>query len=98
MSVTIPDAIAVARAEAAVIKSDPNQFLDGPVERALADAPFIDKDSLLEGLEAFHKERMEKIPSATEYPEAAPWVEYVIARDKELQELTGITNLQMAAF
>jgi hypothetical protein len=98
MAVTVPDSIAVARAEAAVIKSDPNQFLDGPVERALADAPFIDRDSLLEGLETFHKERMAKIPSATEYPDAQPWVDYVIDRDKELQELTGITDLQMAAF
>jgi hypothetical protein len=72
--------------------------LEGPVKRVLADAPFIEQESLLSGLEAFHKERMEKTPSALSYPEAGPWVEYVRERDRELQALTGMSDGQMAAY
>ena len=95
---TIPDPIAAARAEAAHIQSNPHQFLDGPIERVLIDAPFIEPQSLLDGLEAFHKERMTKIPAATQYPEAQGWVDYVLRRDMELQTLTGISDRQMAAY
>jgi len=98
MSISMPDPVTAAQAEAATIQSNPHQFLDGPVDRVLLDAPFIDRDSLLAGLEEFHTERMAKIPSATEYPESVAWVEYVLNRDKELQALTGITDAQMAAY
>lgn len=98
MSVTIPDALARARAEAAHIQSDPGQYLDGPVDRVLLDTPFLEREALLSGVETFHRERMAKIPSLTEYPEAAPWVEHMLTRDRELQALTGISDRQLAAY
>ncbi|MHB9106722.1 MAG: hypothetical protein ACYDCO_06680 [Armatimonadota bacterium] len=96
MSRITPDPMAAARAQADVILRAPKQYLDRPLERVLDDCPFIDGRTLLAGLEAFHVERMAKIPSATKYPEAQPWVDYVLATDKELVALTGMTTLQLA--
>jgi len=98
MPVTRPDPLAAARAEAEHVKRHAAMFLDRPTERLLNDCPFIDPDSLLSGLEAFHQERMAKIPSATKYPEAQPWVDYVLAVDRELQALTGMSDLQLAVY
>jgi len=98
MSITIPDPIATAQAEAARIKANPELCLEWGINRVLTDAPFIERESLLAGLEAFHVERMEKIPSHTTYPEAQPWVDYVMAVDKELQALTGMTTRQLAMY
>jgi hypothetical protein len=94
--VTIPDPIEAARVEAAYIQKNPKQFIEGRVDRVLLDAPFLDRASLLEGVEAFHKERMEKAPSATTYPEAQPWVEHIRTRNRELQALTGMSDVQLA--
>lgn len=93
-----PDPIAGARAEAERLSADPQQFLRGPLERLLLDAPFVDRASLLEGLQAFHAERMARIPSATTYPEAQPWVDAVIATDRELQRLTGLSDADLALY
>ena len=93
----IPNPKVTAQAEAARINANP-AAIEWGLGRVLDDAPFIDREALLIGLEAFHVERMAKIPSATTYPEAQPWVDYMLAVDKELQALTGITTLQMAMF
>jgi len=96
MSRKTPDPIAAARAQAEVILRAPKQYLDRPLERVLDDCPYIDGQTLLAGLDAFHQERMAKIPSAIKYPEAQPWVDYVLTADKELVALTGMSALQLA--
>lgn len=69
---------------------------DRALERVLADAPFVDRDSLVEGLEAFHAERMERTPSLTKYPEAGPWIDYIRTFQNEVAEQAGFTPLQAA--
>lgn len=91
------DPMSAARAEAAHINRYAEMFL-GPPARVLADCPFIDADSLLNGVEVFHKERMAKVPSATKFPEAQPWVDFALAVDKEVQALTGMTDQQLARY
>jgi hypothetical protein len=96
MPVTLPNPLDVAREEAEHLKRYSALFVDNATSRVLQDCPFVDPDTLLSGLEAFHKERMAKIPSFTTYPEAQPWVEHALAVDRELQALTGLSDLQMA--
>jgi len=98
MALNLPDPAAVARREADRIAAEPERFLQWPVERALSDCPFVDAESLLAGLEQFHKERMQRIPSAVKYPESPPWVDHVLAVDRELQALTGMSDRQMAQY
>ncbi len=96
MALTLPDPREAAREEAARIMARPEQYLDGPVQRKLLDAPFVAREPLLAGLEAFHRERMAKVPSAAAYPEAAPWVAHILAVDRELQAIAGLSDRQMA--
>jgi len=96
--VTIPDPIAAARAEAEHIKQYSALYLEGATKRVLADCPFIDGDSLLDGLDVFHRERMAKVPSSITYPEARPWVDYVLAVNDEVQALTGMSDRQLAIY
>lgn len=98
MKPRIPDYHETARREAAVVAATPDPFFTWPVDRIIADSPFVDRGQLLAGLEAFHKERMAKIPSATRYVEAVPWVDYVIRVDRELQRLTGMSERDMALY
>ena len=98
MAVKLPDPLKQARREAATIKSNPYQFLRAGFERVMADAPYVNPEELLSGIEAFHKERMGKIPSDHTYPEAKPWVEYVLAVDRHLQELAGMSDREMAIY
>lgn len=98
MPLTLPDPITTARAEAVRITADPGQFIDGPYQRFQLDAPFLDWPALIEGLADFHRERMAKAPSFTRYPEARPWVDYILAVDRELQALTGLSDAQMAMY
>lgn len=96
MSTTPPDPVESAREEAAAIAAMPREQLQWPVDRALGDCPFIDRASLLAGVEAFHVERMQRIPGETTWPEAKPWVAFTLARDRKLQALTGMSTLQLA--
>ena len=98
MGPNIPDPIETARKEASRINADREAALVAPVERVLADAPFLDRGALLSGLDAFHQERMRRVPSAAKYPESAPWVEFVLAVDREVQALAGLSDAQMAQF
>jgi len=91
----MPDPLAEAQREAATYGNLAHRIELG-LERVFADDSYIDPDSLLEGIEAFHQERMAKVPSRARYPEAHPWVDFVIACDKELQRLTGLSDRQMA--
>lgn len=98
MAVTLPDPLSVAREQVNYVRDYGKVHIDGAVERVLMDAPFADAETLLSGLEDFHRERMAKVPSATKYPEAQPWVEQILAVDRELQALTGLSDRQMAIF
>jgi len=96
MSVPLPDPAVQARAEAERINSNREQFLTGPVERVIADSPHADPESLLSGLEDFYRASMECTPSAQQYPEAAPWVDYVRAADRQLKELATLSERELA--
>jgi len=61
------------------------QFIDGPVERTVADTPWAAREALFGGLVAYHKERLERVPDAVKYPEARPWVEHRLAVERELR-------------
>jgi hypothetical protein len=84
-----------AKHEAERLSKGRAQFVDGPLERALADTPYVDRNTLLAGLDAFHVERMEKVPSFTTYPEAKPWVEHVLAVEKALRA-NGLATRDLA--
>jgi len=98
MSIKLPDPIEAARQEAQRIASSRHFLLAAPIERVMKDAPFVDRESLLAGLEDFHRERMAKVPSHAEYPEAQPWVEHVLAVDRELQKAANLTDLELATY
>ena len=93
--INIPDPLVEAKQEATTFSNLAHRIEIG-LERVFKDDSFVDPDSMLEGIEAFHKERMAKMPSRTRYPEAPPWVDFVIARDQHLQERTGLSDRQMA--
>jgi len=92
----MPDPIADAAREAQTILQNREACLEAPILRVLADALWLERGALLEGLVAFHRERMNRIPSPTRYPESPPWVEYVLARDRELRQRAGLSDFDMA--
>lgn len=98
MALSLPNPVNTAHAEAARLMADPKRYIDGPYERFQLDAPFLDWPALVAGLTDFHRERMTKVPSDTIYSEAAPWVDYILAVDRELQAITGLSDEQMAFY
>ena len=98
MSVQFPDPAEVAAQQAEAIAANRFKLIDGPVQRVLRDSPMVNRDDLLAGLEAFHAERMAKIPSATRYPESPPWVEHTLAVDRELKQRAGLSALELAIY
>src|SRR5262245_9331120 len=94
--VQLPDPVQIATQEAARIAANRSYALESYLDRTLSDAPYVDKDSLLEGLDQFHRERMAKIPSASKYPEAKVWVDHILAVDAELKRRAKLTDLQVA--
>jgi hypothetical protein len=92
----MPKAEVDALREAALLKANPGDFLTVPVERMLGDNPGVERGALLEGLLAFHRERMEKAPPADRFPESAAWVSYIRARDARVRAETGFSELDMA--
>src|SRR5689334_5181059 len=98
MPPTLTDPRQMAQGQADYIRKNRTLALEVPLQRVLADSPFVDRASLLNGLEAFHKERMAKTPPAAQYPEAAPWVAHVREVDRILRELIPLTDTEMALF
>ncbi|OGV72865.1 MAG: hypothetical protein A2269_07690 [Lentisphaerae bacterium RIFOXYA12_FULL_60_10] len=96
MKILLPDPHAQARAEAETINAKREMVLNLRINRILADCPQLDRDRLLEGLTAFHRRRMGMIPSTARYPEAAPWVQHTLIVEREVQQLTGFTDDEMA--
>jgi len=83
MTLHIPDATSIAR-EIIERASNRRQYIDGPIDRVLADTPWADRETLFSGLVSFHQERLSRIPSAKKFPEATPWVERRLAVEREL--------------
>jgi len=94
-STHMPDPLVEARKEAATFPDLVHRIEVG-LDRLFRDMSFVEPNSLIAGIEAFHQERMSKIPSRARYPEAQPWVDFVIARDNHLRRLTGISDRQLA--
>ncbi|MFP4027010.1 MAG: hypothetical protein ACLFWL_04400 [Candidatus Brocadiia bacterium] len=92
----LPDPRKVAQQEAEQIKNDYEFIFEKSLKRAIADRPSLDRERLFRELVEFHRERMNKIPPRAKYPEAAPWVGYVIERDRELQRISGLSDREMA--
>lgn len=85
-----------AQAKTKSINSQRDVMLQWPVKRVLLDAPHLDEADLLVGLQAFHQERMATIPSQQQYPEAAPWVDLILAYVKELKKQADLTDQEVA--
>lgn len=96
MPLPMPDPLADARRQAGVMQALGYDLVEQSVHRVLADAPWLDRDTFLDGIDAFHRERMEKIPSPALYPESPAWVAYVRTFDSELQRILNLTSRQVA--
>lgn len=96
MAIKLPDPRMVAKEEANRILAAPELWLKSPIQRVLADAFFVEPESLIGGLEAYHKEAMSKVPSVAKYPESKAWVEHILAVDAELKRLANLTDRDMA--
>lgn len=90
-----PDARAAASAQIESLRADPGA-IERRLARVLGDWPDIDAARLLAGLEEFHHQRMERMPSTTTYPEAGPWAQHVIEVDRLVREGAGLSHRQMA--
>jgi hypothetical protein len=87
------DPLAEARLAAAKIGANSARLaLDG----FLAEAPWVPRQELAAALIAFHKDAMGRIPSATRFPEAQPFVEQVLIYEKELRRLANLDDLGLA--
>lgn len=95
MAVNFPDPVKVAKKEAERLSAEHDQRVAGPIRRVLADSPCVEENELLAGLDAFHEERMSKVPSFTTYPEAKSWVEHALAVERELRA-NGVTTRALA--
>jgi hypothetical protein len=93
---TAPDPLAAAKMVADRVNADRKQWLVTPIDRVLTDSPFVDRASLVDGLEAFHKERMSKRPSVAKYPESTPWVDYALKYEAELVRLASLSAFELA--
>ncbi|MBI2193839.1 MAG: hypothetical protein HYU36_17825 [Planctomycetes bacterium] len=98
MSQSMPDPREAARVEAERIRTNRDQFVYHPLERVMKDAPWVDRESLVAGLEAFHRERMARVPSPARFPEAKPWVEHVRAHEHELRRLAELNDREVALY
>lgn len=95
MATPLPDAAGVARQEAQQIHSQPAALLSG-LDRVLADCPQVDREAVIAGTVAFHRQRMQRQPDPSRYPDAQPWVRHVLEVDRQVLELTGIGEQALA--
>jgi len=94
-TVSVPDPVAAARQTAAGIATDRNGYLDATIGRILRDAPWVDHTAVLHGIAAYHRDAMGRIPPAARYPEAAPWVEYMLAYERELRSAAHLDDAEI---
>jgi hypothetical protein len=92
----LPNPLDVARHEANRIAANREESLEAGLKRVLENSPWVDPQSLIGGLEEFHRERMSRVPSAATYPESKPWVEHILAVDREVKRLANLNDREMA--
>ncbi|MCE9589935.1 MAG: hypothetical protein K8S99_05365 [Planctomycetes bacterium] len=92
----LPDPVAIAAEQAKRINVDREQYLVGPLDRLILDSPWVTREELTAGLSAFHKERMAKVPPLAQYPESKPWVDHVLAVERELVRQAKLNDLEIA--
>lgn len=93
---SIPDPAVAAKRLADQINANRIQWLVTPIDRVLADSPFVEREALVEGLAEFHAERMSKRPSPAKYPESTPWVDYAVKYQAELVRLANLSDFELA--
>lgn len=99
MKKKMPDPRVAAEKQADYLMAAGLEVLEHGVRRYLGDAPWLGSmEDVLRGIDAFHQERMAKVPPAIVYPEAAPWVDYVRAVDRELMARVALTPRQLAVY
>jgi hypothetical protein len=87
------DPLAEARKAAARVNADRACLaLDG----LFAETPWVPRREVEASLVAYHRDAMSRIPSATRYPEAQPFVEQVRQYEKELRRLANLDDLGAA--
>jgi hypothetical protein len=98
MPVKTPDPRETARQRAEQLRSIGYDIVERGLERIFNDAPWLNphRALVLREVEAFHRERMARTPSAARFPEAAPWIDYVVQAELELQKLLNLTPRQVA--
>jgi hypothetical protein len=95
---SLPDPREKANQEAQRINASRYEWLVTPVDRILTDSPYFEREDLLAGIDAFHRERMAKAPSTAKYPEAGAWVDFALQCDAELTRLANLTPRELAIF
>lgn len=91
-----PDPVVAAQQTADNIHANRQAALDTGLNRVLTDAPWIQREDLLNGLAAYHRDAMTQIPSAVRYPEAKPWVEYTLKYEQELRRRANLSTTEVA--
>ncbi len=94
--IKLPDPLQAARTMADNIRKNPDAILNQGLTRVLAEQRALDRNSVIAGVTAFHKEAMSRVPDLRRYPEAGPWAENILALQRELQRITGLSDQQMA--
>lgn len=93
---TTPDPESAAREEASRISAMGDAAVYSSLNRVLAEAPHLERDAVIEGVAAFHADRLSRVPSKAKYPESPPWVDYVLTFERRVRELAGVDETQMA--
>jgi hypothetical protein len=78
------------------VRKDPDAMIQQGLTRMLTDQRRLDRRRILAGVVAYHREAMSRIPDFRTYPEAKPWVDYVLTYQRELQRLAELNEQQMA--
>lgn len=66
------------------------------IDRVAADTPPLNRETLIKGLVAFHRERMQAVPDRTRFPESPRWVEHTLKRDALLADALGLSETDLA--
>lgn len=96
MPMQLPDPTQAAVARAQLINANRDAHLRWPLQRRLIESPNLDEAHLLQGLSAFHHERMEAIPPHDQYPEAKPWVQNILTWQQQLQKHASLSDTELA--
>src|SRR5690606_22011755 len=85
-----------AQREAKQINENRFAHVQGTLDRLLDNFRNVNRQTIVDDVAAFHRERMAKVPSPAKYPESPAWVHYVLEVDRLVMELTGLSERDMA--